>query len=68
MAFKMTLWACALLFVATVYNVIGAYDAMGSVDVQSRFQQVGLLEGQSNGEYPLPLKKPLQIRELASNE
>lgn len=68
MAFKMTLWACALLFVATVYNVVGAYDAMGSVDVQSRFQEVGLLDGGSAEGYPLPQRKPLQIRELASNE
>lgn len=68
MAFKMTLWACALLFVATLYNVIGAYDAIGSVDVQSRFEEVGLLEGGSSESHPLPQRKPLQIRELASNE
>ncbi len=69
MAFKMALWACALLFVATLYNVIGAYDAMGSVDVQTRFQEVGLLENDNSvGAYPLPPRKPLQIRELASNE
>lgn len=68
MAFKMSLWACALLFIATLYNVIGAYAAMGSVDMQNRFQQVGLLEGGKEDGYPLPQRKPLQIRELASNE
>lgn len=68
MAFKMTLWTCALLFIATLYNVIGAYAAMNSVNMQSRFQEVGLLESGVERGHPLPQRKPLQIRELASNE
>ncbi len=67
MMFKMTLWACALLFIATVYNVVGAYDAIGGVDVHEKFEEVGLLEDTTPGQYPLPVRKPLQVHELASN-
>lgn len=66
MIFKMALWACALLFVATVYNAVSAFDAMGSVDVQQNFMRVGILEN-SGHEFPLPVRKPLQTEELASN-
>lgn len=67
MAFKMTLWACGLLFIATVYNVVGAYDAMGGVDVQGKFEQVGLLHDGDGSAFPLPQRKPLNIQEVASN-
>ena len=66
MMFKMALWACALLFIATVYNVVGAYDAIGAVDVQAKFEEVGLLEGTRSGEHPQPVQKPLQTQELAA--
>ena len=67
MLFKLTLWACALLFVATVYNVVGAYDALGGVDVQGKFEEVGLLEGTAQGQFPLPVHKPLMTQQLAAN-
>ena len=66
MIFKMALWTCALLFFATVYNAVSAYEAMGSVDVQENFMRVGILEDNRH-EFPLPVRKPLQIEELASN-
>lgn len=66
MIFKMALWACALLFIATVYNAVSAYEAMGSVDVQENFMRVGILED-SREQFPLPQRKPLQIEQLASN-
>lgn len=63
-AFRMTLWLCGLLFIATIYNVTSAYNAMGSVDVQSRFEEIGLLE---NGKgLPYPPRKPLQSSEFAA--
>lgn len=66
MMFKMALWACALLFFATVYNAVSAYEALGSVDIQDSFMRVGILEG-SRQEFPLPVRKPLQTEEFASN-
>jgi hypothetical protein len=66
MMFKMALWACALLFFATVYNAASAYDALGSVDVHDSFMRVGILED-SREEFPIPVRKPLKIEELTSN-
>lgn len=66
MIFKMALWVCALLFVATLYNAVSAYEAMGSVDLHENFMRVGILED-SRQEFPLPARKPLQIEELALN-
>lgn len=43
MALKMTLWLCALMFVAMVYNGVSAYTAMGSANVQEKFQKIGLI-------------------------
>jgi hypothetical protein len=64
--FKMALWACALLFVATLYNAVSAYDALGSVDVHDSFMRVGILED-SREEFPMPVRKPAPTEELASN-
>lgn len=48
MALKMTLWLCALMFVAMVYNGISAYKAMGSADIQKNFQRIGLITQPQN--------------------
>lgn len=64
MAFKMTLWLCALMFIATLYNAVSAYDAMGGVDVQHQFMKVGLLQGKAD--MPVPPRKPLEIEQLAA--
>jgi hypothetical protein len=66
MMFKMALWACGLLFIATLSNVIGAYDAMGNLDIQEKFEEVGLLADPRPDVYPLPIQKPLQTQELAA--
>lgn len=65
MIFKMTLWLCALMFLATLYNAVSAYEAIGDVDVQDKFIQVGLIEDQAH--HSTPPKKPLQIERLAAN-
>ena len=66
MAFKLTLWVLVLTFVATIYNVVEAYSAMGSMNVQDKFEQIGLLDhGQSS--IPIPPRKPaLTANKLAS--
>ena len=64
MLFKMALWLCALMFLATLYNAVSAYEAIDDLDIQDRFMQVGLLEGKAD--YPLPARKPLQVEHLAS--
>lgn len=57
MLFKITLWMFAIMFVSMMYNVVSAYSDMGEVNVQSKFQDIGLLnDGKS--EFPLPPKKP----------
>jgi hypothetical protein len=58
MAFKMTLWLLALTFVAMVYNGVSAYSAMGSVDVQDRFEQIGLIEYSNKNRFVIPPRKP----------
>jgi hypothetical protein len=63
--FRMTLWLFGLLFIATIYNVVSAYTAMGSMDVQEKFEEIGLLEDGKG--LPYPPRKPLQISEMASN-
>lgn len=65
MAFKMTLWVLCVMFVATMYNVVSAYSAMGSAEVQTRFQQIGLLHSQPS--VPIPPRKPVMAQEFASN-
>ncbi len=67
MAFRMTLWALALLFIATIYNVGAAYYAMGGISVQDKFEEIGLLDDGTKGEFPLPVKKPLHTAALAMN-
>jgi len=69
MTFKITLWAFGLLFIATLWNVASAYTAMGEVNVQDRFQEIGLLSGgEKMAEFPLPPRKPLQNSEFAAAE
>lgn len=63
MVFKMTIWVCALLFTATMYNVVSAYNAMGAINVQGKFQQIGLLDK----DLPLPPHKPAHFDRMASN-
>lgn len=60
MAFKVTLWVLALMFVSTIYNVVSAYTAMGAVNVQDKFQKIGLLHD-GKTEFPLPPKKPQNL-------
>ena len=59
MAFRMTLWALALMFVAMVYNGFSAYSAMGAMDVQGRFEQIGLIEYRNPNGYIVPARKPM---------
>ena len=67
MAFKLTLWVLALTFAATIYNVIGAYNAMGSMNVQDKFAQIGLLENGNKERFIIPPRKPVPpANELAS--
>lgn len=68
MAFRLTVWLLALTFVATIYNVVSAYGALGEMNVQSRFQEIGLLHDGRVYAHPLPPRKPLQVSELASTE
>lgn len=69
MALKMTLWAFGLLFIATIWNVVTAYNAMGDVNVQTQFYKIGILEsGEKIAEFPLPAHKPLMIQEVASSQ
>lgn len=65
MLFKMSLWFCALMFVATLYNAVNAYDAIGAVNVQDKFVEVGLIQGDVSPK--LPPRKPLQTEEFALN-
>ncbi len=65
MAFKMALWVLCVMFAATLYNIVSAYSAMESSEVQNRFQQIGLLEQAST--IPIPPRKPVMVQELASN-
>ncbi|MFA5593439.1 MAG: hypothetical protein WC989_09030 [Micavibrio sp.] len=59
MALKMTLWAFALLFIATIWNAVTAYSGMGDMNVQGRFQTIGLLEDEREvAAFPLPPHKP----------
>jgi hypothetical protein len=69
MAFKMALWALALMFVAMVYNGVSAYSAMGAMDVQTRFEQIGLIEYRNPHGFIIPAHKPAPPEtELASLE
>lgn len=63
MAFRMTLWAFALMFVAMVYNGFSAYTAMGAMDVQGRFEQIGLIEYRNPHGYIIPVHKPAPPQE-----
>lgn len=65
--FRVTLWLFGLLFIATIYNAVTAYNAMGAMNVQERFEKIGLLEGDGIS-FPIPPRKPLMINELASND
>ena len=58
MAFKMTLWVLALMFVAMVYNGVSAYSAMGSMNVQDRFEEIGLIEYRNPNGFIIPAHKP----------
>ena len=58
MTFKMTLWLLALMFVAMVYNGVSAYTAMGAMDVQGKFEQIGLIEYRNPDGFIIPERKP----------
>lgn len=60
MFFKITLWVLVLMFVSTIYNVVSAYTAMGAINVQDKFEQIGLLDD-GKGEFPLPPRKPANL-------
>ncbi len=64
MAFKTALWVMALMFIATIYNVVGAYTAMGALNVQGKFQEIGLLDNSNKTHFIIPPRKP----ELPSNQ
>lgn len=59
MAFKMTMWILALMFAATIYNVVGAYAALDEVNVQERFETIGLIEYSNPHGYIIPAHKPV---------
>lgn len=65
MGIKMTLWFCALMFTATIYNVVSAYSAMGDINVHDKFQEIGILYSAEKEAFPLPVRKPLQVQQLA---
>jgi len=69
MAFKMTVWMLALVFVAMVYNGVSAYSALGSVDVQGKFEQIGLITYGNPHGFIIPAHKPAppEVERLASN-
>jgi hypothetical protein len=69
MAFRMTLWVLALMFVAMVYNGVSAYSAMGAMDVQGRFEQIGLIEYRNTGGFIIPAHKPMvpQAEEMVAS-
>lgn len=67
MAFRMTVWLLGLMFVATLYNVATAYSAIGSMDVQSKFQTIGLIEYKNAGAFIIPERKPVPPEMVASN-
>ncbi len=52
----MTLWFCALMTAAMVYNGSVAYMAMGSSNVQQKFLEIGLIAPTSN--HIIPAHKP----------
>jgi hypothetical protein len=66
MTLKMTLWISTLLFIAMMWNVISAYKAMGEVNVQNRFEQIGLLHTGAPQAFPLPPRKPLMTEQFAA--
>ena len=68
MIFKTTMWILCLTFVATIYNVVSAYNAMGAMNVQDKFERIGLLDDEVSGKYPLPARKPTDLIELAYDE
>lgn len=58
MAFRMTMWVLALTFVAMVYNGFSAYSAMGAMDVQGRFEEIGLIAYRNPNGFIIPARKP----------
>ncbi len=48
------------MFMSTIYNVVAAYTGMGDVNIQGRFQEIGLLDD-GKSEFPLPPKKPANL-------
>lgn len=65
MGWKMTMWLLALMFVAMVYNGVSAYTAMGSSDVQGRFQQIGLIAEERH--FIMPAHKPLSPKDMLAS-
>jgi hypothetical protein len=65
--FNIFLWMSALLFVAAIYNAASAYTALGHMDVQMKFQEIGLLDD-GKPDFLIPPRKPAFIGELASSE
>ncbi|PZQ45284.1 MAG: hypothetical protein DI551_07845 [Micavibrio aeruginosavorus] len=65
MAFKITLWALGVLAIATIYNGVSAYNALGDSNIQAQFEQIGLLDDGAQN-VPAPPRKPLRTEELAS--
>jgi hypothetical protein len=65
----MTLWVLALMFVAMVYNGVSAYSAMGAMDVQGRFEQIGLIEYSNPQGFIIPAHKPMppQAQEMVAS-
>lgn len=69
MALKMALWLFALLFIATLWNVVTAYQALGEADVSARFVEMGILGGtRAAAEFPLPVRKPSMMQDIALSE
>ncbi len=66
MAFKITLWLITVMFISMVYNGVSAYQAMGSTDVQKKFEKIGLIEDLDGPDIIIPVRKPVMSTEVAT--
>lgn len=67
MNYKLNFAVMMLVFSVVTYNVCMAYQNLESLNVQGKFQQIGLLESQTSAAVIIPPKKPsASSRELAA--
>lgn len=64
MNYKLNFTLLLLVFSIVTYNVCMAYQDMEDMNVQDKFQQIGLLETPKN--FFVPPRKPLQDNQFAS--